>query len=94
MKAGANGGGGNGVFATAVDANDGMMVAASTAAEQLRTTTAIAAATIGQRSHRRQCNCVIAPPSHRHLRQQRLPLMKTTIAAAVQLMVKSGSGLC
>jgi hypothetical protein len=69
MEAVANGGSGNGVFAAAADANEGMMAAASTANGQLRTTTAIAAATIGQRSHHGQCHCVIAPPSHRRLRQ-------------------------
>jgi hypothetical protein len=68
MEAAVDGGGGDGVFAAAVKADDGMMVAASTAAGQLRTMTAIAAATIGRRSHCRQCHCVIAPPAHRRLR--------------------------
>jgi hypothetical protein len=35
----------NGIFATAVNADDGMVAAASTATAQLTTTTAIAAAT-------------------------------------------------
>jgi hypothetical protein len=82
MKAVVNGGGGNGIFATTADANDGMVAAASTTAGQLRTTAAITAATISQRNHCRLCNCVIAPPSHCRLRQQRLPLMKTTIVTA------------
>jgi hypothetical protein len=69
MEAAANGGDSYGMFATAVDANDGMMVVASTAAGQLRTITTIADTTIGQRSHRRQCHCVIASPSHRRLHQ-------------------------
>jgi hypothetical protein len=67
MEAVANGGGSYGIFAATVNADDGTMAAASTAAGQLRTTTAIAAATIGQRSHCRRCHCIIAPPSHRHL---------------------------
>jgi hypothetical protein len=46
MEVAADGGGSNGIFATAVNANDGMMAAASTTAGQLRTTTTIAAATI------------------------------------------------
>jgi hypothetical protein len=94
MEAAANGGGGNGIFAAAVDADDGLMAAASTATGQLRTTTTIAAATIRRESHCRQCHCVIAPLSHRRLCQQRLPLMKTTIAIAVLLMVNGGGGLC
>jgi hypothetical protein len=69
MEAAADGGGGDGVFATAVNADDGMMAGASTVAGQARTTTAIAATTTGQGSHRRQCNHVIALPSHCHLRQ-------------------------
>jgi hypothetical protein len=51
MEATVDGGGGNGVFAAANDANDGMVAVASTAAAQLTMTTAIAAATIGQRRH-------------------------------------------
>jgi hypothetical protein len=51
MEAAVDGGGGDGVFAAAVDANDGMVAAASTAIGQLRTMTAIAAAIISQRSH-------------------------------------------
>jgi hypothetical protein len=42
-----NGGGGNGIFATAIDTNEGMVAAASTATAQLMTTTAIATAIIG-----------------------------------------------
>jgi hypothetical protein len=47
MKVTVNGGGGDGVFAAAVNADDGMVAVASTAAAQLTTKTAIAAATIG-----------------------------------------------
>ncbi len=68
MEVAVNGGGSYGIFATAVNANDKMMAAASTAAGQLRTTTAIDDATIGRRSHCRQYHCVIATPSHRRLR--------------------------
>jgi hypothetical protein len=46
MEAAVDGGGGDGVFAATIDANDGMVVAASTAAAQLMTMTAIVAATI------------------------------------------------
>jgi hypothetical protein len=94
MEASTNGGGSNGVFAAAADANDGIMAAALTTTGQLRTTTAIATATIGQRSHCCQCHCIIAPPSQRHLHQQQLLSMKITIAAAAQTMVNGGSGLC
>jgi hypothetical protein len=68
MEAAADGGGSYGVFAATVDANDGTMAAASTTAGQLRRTTAIAATTIKQRSHCRQCHCVITPLSHHRLR--------------------------
>jgi hypothetical protein len=68
MEAMVDGGGGDGLFATTVNAGDGMVVVASTAAVQLMTTTAIAATTIGQRCHRQQCNCAIVPPSHCRLR--------------------------
>jgi hypothetical protein len=47
MEATINGGGGNGIFATAINANDWMVAVASTTAAQLTTTTAIAATTIG-----------------------------------------------
>jgi hypothetical protein len=46
-----NGGCGDGIFAAAVNANDGMVAAASTAAAQLTMTTAIPAATIGRTCH-------------------------------------------
>ncbi len=49
MEAMVDGSSGDGVFAAAVNANDGMVAVASTAAAQLTTTTTIAAATIGQR---------------------------------------------
>jgi hypothetical protein len=64
MEAVVDGGGGNSIFAAAVNANDGMVAEASTAAAQLTMTTAIAAATIGQRRHLCQCHCIIVPPSH------------------------------
>jgi hypothetical protein len=76
-----NGSGGDGVFATAVDAIDGMVVAASTAPAQLTTMTAIAAATIGRRGHCSGYNFVIIPPSHCRLHLGRPPSTKTTIAA-------------
>jgi hypothetical protein len=66
MEATVDGGDGDGVFAAAVNADDGMVAVASTAAAQLTTTTAIAAAPIGRRRHHRQCHCVIVPPSHCH----------------------------
>ncbi len=46
MEAVVDGGGGDGVFAASVNANDGMVAAASSAAEQLTTMTTIAAVTI------------------------------------------------
>jgi hypothetical protein len=49
LKTAVDGGVGDGVFAAAIDANDEMVAAASTAAAQLMMTIAIAAATIGQR---------------------------------------------
>jgi hypothetical protein len=67
MEAAVDGGSGNGVFAAAVNANEGTVAAAPTAAAQLTTTTTIAAATIGRRRHCQQCHCVIVHPSHRHL---------------------------
>jgi hypothetical protein len=70
-------GGGNGIFAGAVNADGGMVVAASTTAAQLTMTTAIAAAAI---SH--QCHCIIVSPSHCRLHWQQLLLTKTTIAVA------------
>jgi hypothetical protein len=42
-----NDGGRDGIFTTVVNANDGMVAAASTATAQLTTTTAITATTIG-----------------------------------------------
>jgi hypothetical protein len=94
LEAAADGGSSYGVFAAVVNADEGTMAAASIAAGQLRTTTAIANATIGQRSQCRRCNCVITTPSHRRLRRQQLPLTKITIAAAAQSTVNSGGGLC
>jgi hypothetical protein len=47
MEATVDGSGGNGIFAADVNANDGMVVAASTAAAKLMKTTAIATAIIG-----------------------------------------------
>jgi hypothetical protein len=47
MEAAADGGGRDGNFATAINADDGMMAAALTTTGQLSMTTAIAAATIG-----------------------------------------------
>ncbi len=51
MEAAVDGGGGNGVFAAAVNADEGMVATAPITAAQLMTTTTIAAATIGQRRH-------------------------------------------
>ncbi len=51
MEAAVDGDGGKGFFATTVDTNDGMVAVALTTTGQLRTTTAIAATTIGLRSH-------------------------------------------
>jgi hypothetical protein len=82
MEAGVDGGSGNDIFAAAIDANDGMVPGASTAAAQLMTTTANTAATIGRRRHCRQCHCVILHPSLRCLRQQQPPSKKTTITTA------------
>jgi hypothetical protein len=47
MEAAVNGGGSNGVFAAAVDANDRMVAAASTATAQLTIAATIAAPTVG-----------------------------------------------
>jgi hypothetical protein len=44
-------GGGNGVFAAVINANEGMVAAASTAAAQLTTTTTINTIIMGQRRH-------------------------------------------
>ncbi len=60
MEAVIDGGGDDGVFAAAIEANDRMVAVVSTAAGQLRMMTAIAAATIGQISHCHQCHCVDA----------------------------------
>jgi hypothetical protein len=81
MEAAVDGSGGssNGIFAAAINANDGMVVAASSTAEQLTTTTTITTATISQRCHHCWCYCVITIPSHRRLRRQQLPSMKTII---------------
>jgi hypothetical protein len=81
MEAMVDGGGGDGVFAAAVNANEEMVVAAPTAAAQLTRTTTIAAATIGQRCHCQQCHCIIVRISHHRLHQQQPPSTKTTIAA-------------
>jgi hypothetical protein len=59
-----------------------MVVMASTVAAQLKTTIAIAAATIGQRRYCPGCHCIIVPPSHRRLCQQQRPLTRTTISVA------------
>jgi hypothetical protein len=80
MEAAVDGGSGNGVFATTVNANEGMVVAAPTTAAQLTKATTIAAATIGQRCHCQQCHCAIVPPSHHRLCRQWPPSTKTTIA--------------
>jgi hypothetical protein len=82
MEAVADGGSSDGIFAVAVNTNDGMVMAASITAGQLKMTTAIATATIIQRRHCHQCHCVFAPPSHRRLRQQQPPLKKITITVA------------
>jgi hypothetical protein len=66
-KEAVNGGYGNGVFATTVDAYDGMVAVASTATAQLTTRTAITTATI---SH--------AVPSHEVRRLRRQAVMSTT----------------
>jgi hypothetical protein len=47
MEAMVDGGGSNGIFAAAINANDGMVAVASTATVQLTMTTAIATTTIG-----------------------------------------------
>ncbi len=47
MEVAVDGGGGDGIFAPAINANEGMVAAALTAAAHLTTTTTIAAATIG-----------------------------------------------
>jgi hypothetical protein len=80
MEATVDGGGGDGVFATAINADDGMVAVASTAAAQLTMTTAIATATIGRQRHCHQWDCIIVPPSHRPLCGQRPPSTKTIIA--------------
>jgi hypothetical protein len=49
VEATVNGGSSNGIFAAAIGANDGMVVAASTVAAQLRMTSGFIVATIGQR---------------------------------------------
>jgi hypothetical protein len=51
MEAAVDGGGGNGIFAATINADEGMVVAASTPAAQLTMTPTIAAATISQRRH-------------------------------------------
>ncbi len=87
MEAVVDGSSGNGIFAAAIDTNDRMVEAASTAAAQLRTKTAIATVTIGRRHHCRGCHCVIIPPSHpasvdKDCRQQRPPLPRPPLTAA------------
>jgi hypothetical protein len=47
MEVTVDGGGGDGIFAAAVNADDGMVAVVSTATAQLTTMTTIAAATIG-----------------------------------------------
>jgi hypothetical protein len=64
MEAVVDGGGGDGVFAAAIDTNDWMVAAASTDAAKLTKMTAITAAAISQKCHRQGCNCIIVPPSH------------------------------
>jgi hypothetical protein len=59
--------GGNGVFAAAINANYGIVAAASTIPAQFAKTTTIATATIGQRRHCRRCNCIIYSQSHRRI---------------------------
>jgi hypothetical protein len=51
MEAAIDGSGGDGVFASAINANEGMVAAAPSAAAQMMMTTTIAAAIIGQRCH-------------------------------------------
>jgi hypothetical protein len=51
MEAAVDGAGGKGVFAAAINANEGIVAVAPTAAAQLTTTTTIATATISQRCH-------------------------------------------
>jgi hypothetical protein len=51
IEAAVDGGGGNGIFASTVNANEGMVAAALSAASQLMATTTIAATTIVQRCH-------------------------------------------
>jgi hypothetical protein len=63
IEARVNGDGDNGMFATAVNANDGMVAVASTATVQLTMTTTIATAIIGQRRHPCQCHSIIVPSS-------------------------------
>jgi hypothetical protein len=83
MEVVVDGGVGDGVLATAIDANDVMVAAASTAAAQLTTMTAIGTATISQRHHHRGRHCAIIPPPSQHrFRQRWPPSTKTTIAVA------------
>jgi hypothetical protein len=51
MEAAADNSGGNGVFATTVNAYEGMVAVAPTAAAQLTMMTTIVTATIGRRRH-------------------------------------------
>jgi hypothetical protein len=83
MEETVDGSSGNGIFATAVNADDGMVAVASIATAQLTMTTAIAATTIGRQRYCCQCHCIIIPPSHHHLRQWQPPSTKTIIAASV-----------
>jgi hypothetical protein len=68
MEAAVDAGGGDGIFAAAVNADEEIVAAAPTAAAQLRTTTTIADATIRQRRYCQQCHCIIVRPPHRRLR--------------------------
>jgi hypothetical protein len=67
MEVAADGNDGDGVFTATIDANGGMVAAASTPTAQLMMTTAIAAATIGRRPKTplpwmQLCHCPFIPP--------------------------------
>jgi hypothetical protein len=86
MEATVNGSGSKGIFAIAVNTNDGMVAVASTATAQLTMTTAIAAATIG---HRRHVNAIASSSLHPTVAfvhndccQQRSPLLQLPSTAA------------
>ncbi len=61
MEAAVDGGGSDGDFAAAINVDDGMVAAASTAATQLTMNSAIAATTIGQRRHLCQASSSFHP---------------------------------